>query len=245
MASRQENPNKQKLSTPRGVLKFPKLNEPDHGSKDYPCQHKWGDYKTTLVLDRSKPGVAAFLAKLDKALEVAQELAEAAFAELPLKQRKAFEAKGIKGPVRVSPYAEVYDEETEEPTGMVEMKFSKRAGGERKSDGKEWTAKPDLFDAKLKPINPKKVPIWSGSVATVNFDLEPYFVTGTGDYGLSRRLNAVQIIELISAGGNRSASSYGFSEEEGFDGSEYDSEAGEDEGQDGDTEDGDAEDPNF
>lgn len=245
MAKHQENPNKKTLSTPRGVLKYPKLNEPDHGSKDYPCQHKWGDYKTTLVLDRSKPGIAAFLAKLDAAMDVSQELAEVAFAELPLKVRKAFEAKGIKSPTRVAPYAEVYDEETEEPTGLVEMKFTKRAGGERKSDGKEWTAKPDLFDAKMKPINPKKVSIWSGSTAVVNFDLEPYFVTGTADYGLSRRLNAAQVIELVSAGGSRSASSYGFSEEEGFDGSEYDSEADEEEQGGADGEGDNAEDPNF
>lgn len=239
-----KNPDQQRLFTPRGTLKWPKLNEPDHGTDKYPSKHEAGEYKTKLVLDRDEPGVEAFLAKIDKALDRARELAEESFAELPVKGRKAIEAKG--GIQPDLPYSEIYDEETEEPTGKVEMLFKMVAGGVRKKDNKPWSAKPDLFDAKGKPLG-KKISIWGGSVAIINFDLTPYFVEGTGKFGVSRRLNAAQIVELVSAGGTKSASSYGFGEQEGFDADEY----ADDEDSDGDDEkssgdaDGDDENPNF
>jgi hypothetical protein len=88
MAKKNENPNKLNAASPRGVLVWPKLTEPDHGTEKFPCSHEWGDYKTKLRLDRSKPGVAAYLAKLDKHMELAKELAAAAFAELPSGARK-------------------------------------------------------------------------------------------------------------------------------------------------------------
>jgi hypothetical protein len=242
MAKRQANPDKINMFTPRGVLKYPKLNEPDHGTEKFPCSHEWGDYKTRAIFDRSARGVEAFIAKIDKAMARAQELAEEGFAELDLKNRKALEAKGGISPDLT--YSEIYDEDTEEATGQIEMLFKMRAGGIRKKDNKEWTAKPDLFDAKGKPLA-KKVSIWGGSVGILNFDLEPYFMPGTGKYGLSRRMNAVQIVELVSSGGNKSASSYGFGEEEGFDGSEYEGDADEDGQTDGDAEGGDSADPNF
>lgn len=239
MTKRQENPDKLKLHTPRGTLKWPKLTEPDHGTDKFPCSHEWGDYKTKLVLDRGAAGVAAFITKIDKAMERAEELAKEAFAELEVKKRKALEAKGGISPDL--PYAEIYDDETEEPTGEIEMNFKMRAGGLRKKDNKEWTAKPGLFDAKGKPLG-KKTQIWGGSVAVIDFDLEPYFMPGTGKFGVSRRMNAAQIVELVSSGGNKSASSYGFGEQEGYDASE---EVEDEDEVDGADEGAGDEDPNF
>jgi len=234
MAARQKNPDQLKMTAPRGVLKYPKLNEPDHGTDAFPCSHAWGDYKTRLILDRSDKGVEAFLAKLDKHLARSLELAEEAFKELPVKRRKELEADG--GIRADAPYSVIYDEETEEDTGKVELNFKMRAGGERKKDGKEWTAKPDLFDAKLKPLG-KKTAVWSGSTAIIVFESTPYFMPGTGKYGITRRLNAAQIVELVSAGGNKSASSYGFGEQDGYDSSQ---DADEDDAreEDGDTSEG-------
>lgn len=241
----QKNPDQQTLFTPRGTLKWPKLTEPDHGTEKYPSKHEAGEYKTKLVLDRADKGVETFLAKIDTAMERAKELAEEAFKELDVKSRKGLEAKG--GITADLPYSEIYDEETEEPTGQVEMLFKMVAGGVRKKDKKPWSAKPDLFDAKGKPLG-KKIAIWGGSTAIINFELTPYFVPGTGKYGLSRRLNAAQIIALVSAGGTKSASSYGFGEQEGFDSSEYaEDEADETSDEDQASGGGDAneDDPNF
>lgn len=240
-----KNPDQLRLFTPRGTLKWPKLTEPDHGTAKYPSKYEAGEYKTKLVLDRADKGVESFLAKIDAQMDRALELAEEAFKELDVKTRKGLEAKG--GITADLPYSEIYDEQTEEPTGQVEMLFKMVAGGIRKKDKKPWSAKPDLFDAKGKPLT-SKIAIWGGSTAIINFDLSPYFAPGTGKYGLSRRLKAAQIIELVSAGGTKSASSYGFGEQEGFDSSEYADEA-EDEASDEDQTSGggyaDEEDPNF
>lgn len=239
MAMKNNNPDKLNLASPRGTLVWPKLTEPDHGTDKFPCSHEWGDYKTKLRLDKSKPGVVAYLAKLDAHMSRALELAEAAFAELPVKDRKR-----IGEPVADEPYSVVYDEDTEEETSFVELNFKMRAGGNRKKDGKEWKMKPSLFDALGKPIT-KKIEIWGGSTAIINADFEPYFVAGTGHYGLQRRLNAVQIIQLVAAGGQRSADSYGFgAEEDGFSQDDYTADSGDDQDESS-ADSGDDDDPQF
>lgn len=217
--ARNKNPDAVVINSPRGKLKFPKLTEVDYGTDKYP--DKDGSYNTRVVYDTANPTVQKFTAKLDQLMERARELAEEKYAELPVKARKELEKK--KGGVGLSPdlpYSEVYDDETEEPTGEIEMRFKKKAGGTRKKDGKKWVAsRPDVFDAKKNPL-PKGVEIWGGSVALINAEYVPYFVAGTGSYGLQRQLNAVQVFELVSAGGQRNANSYGFEEDEdGFDSS--------------------------
>ena len=211
------NPDSKTLYTPRGELGWPKLTEPDFGSDDYPTPQ--GVYKTDLILVRTAPGVEKFLAILDKMMDRAKEIAEEKFAEMPVKNRKALEAKG--GITANPPYIEEYDEDTEEPTGRIILKVKRDASGVRKKDNKPWTAKVDLFDAKGVPFKKGKS-IWGGSTAILNIECYPYFVAGTGAYGVSKRLNAAQIIALVSEGGSRSASSYGFQVQEGYDSSEDD-----------------------
>ena len=209
------------VRTPRGALRFPKLLEPDHGTEKFPKKNP--EYNTGLILKRGAPGVDAFLAKLDELMEESKALAEEAFAALPLKTRKQIEAKtgGISAD---SPYEVVYDNETEEETGEVVIKAKTVASGVSKKTGKPWSKLLDLFDARGKPIPRSvrsKLRIWGGTVAVLNMDLKPYFVDGSGSYGIGRYLNAVQIIELVD-GGSKSASSYGFGEEdEGFDASGF------------------------
>lgn len=220
-----KNPDRIRMSTPRVPLKYPKLTEVDYGTEKYP--DKDGSYNTRVIADRADPKVSAMLAKIDAAMERAKELAEEAFSELPVKERKRLEAANPGGGIKAdAPYSIVYDEDTEEDTGKVELRFKMKASGVRR-DKTKWTAKPDLFDAKGKPLK-KGIQIWGGTVAIINFDLEPYFVAGTGAYGVSRRLNAVQVIDLVSAGGQRAASSYGFGEEDGFSSDDYEVEKDDD-----------------
>ena len=222
MAPRKKNPDAVTLNTPRGILKYPKLTAVDHGTEKYP--DKDGTYNTRIVFDAAgNPKVRAFMAKLDELMERSKELALEAFAQLPVKARKELEKKNGDDGVRADdPYSEVYDPDTEEPTGEIEMRFKKKAGGVRKADGKAWKAsRPDLFDSRKNPIK-AGIDIWGGSTALVNAEFVPYFVAGTGAYGLQRQLNAVQIFELVSAGGQRNANSYGFEEDEdGFDSTGY------------------------
>lgn len=199
--TKKKNPT---FTTPRGVFKYPKLNEPDTKFKEA------GEYNVKLIL--SAEAGQALVDKLTPVFEEAVAAGEAAYAELPVATRK-------KTPFKVNDFhSPVYDEETEDETGEFEFSFKMAASGTNKKTGKTWERKPAIFDAKGKLMtNPPE--IWGGTEGKVNFEVMPYF-TATAGAGISLRLNAVQIIELVSGGTARSASAFGFGEEEGFDSSE-------------------------
>lgn len=81
-------------------------------------------------------------------------------------------------------------------------------------DGKP-AFRPQLFDSKGNKISISN--IGAGTVAKVAVELSGYSVAGKT--GVSVKLKAVQIIDLVEFGGG-SAESYGFGEEEGFEGTE-------------------------
>jgi len=190
-----------KITSPRGILKYPRLNEPD-GKFD----PERPAYRTSLILNGRNENVKAFLAKLDELMEQAKSQAAADFKELKIETRKKI------GEIIPNPaYSQVYDEETEEPTGEIEVRFTRRAAGKRK-DGTHWTApRPPLFDSAKPPkLISRNLEIWGGTVAAINFTINPYFMPATGKYGITLRIEAVQIFELVTKGGARSADYYGF-----------------------------------
>lgn len=213
-----------KFTSPRLTLKFPKLSEPDYGSKDYPKPD--GEYSTKAVARADDPVIQAFIAKLQPLYQAAMDEAAEKFKQLKIDTRKKL------GAVKPNDlFTTVYDKETEEPTGEIEFKFAMKASGERKKgpkQGTRWTRSPDLYDARGNAM--RKVPsIWGGTVARVSFEASPYFIPGTGAAGLKLNLVAVQIIDLVS-GGQRTAASHGFEEEDGYshdDGSFQDETGGE------------------
>lgn len=217
--------NIKKMTTPRGTFVWPKLVEPDYGSKEYPKPD--GEYSVKVRFDAEDPAFIPFKKKIDAALEAAVENARAQFAELKPATRKKLGDISINEPFEV-----VYDEDENE-TGEVLMKFTMKAGGIVKKgprQGKRWARKPQLFDAKGKPML-KAPEIWGGTVGKVSFSFitDGYFIPGTGATGIKLQLEAVQIIELVS-GGQRQGSDFGFEEEE--DGFEYDESQFEDEADD-------------
>jgi hypothetical protein len=194
-----------KGNTPRGVFVFPALTKPDFGNEKFPKPD--GEYKVTLKYteEDAQPLIDMLQAEYDKAIEAA----EAEFAKLPVGTRKK-----LKEVTKNDLYQTEYDKETEEPTGNVLFKFTMKASGTNKK-GERWTRKPSIFNAKGVALkNPPN--IWGGSEGIVAFEANPYFIPGTGAAGLSLRLQAVQLLELVSEG-SRSASSFGFGEEEGYD----------------------------
>lgn len=211
-------PEKKKLprfTSPRGVLRFPSLMKPDFGTKDYPKPD--GVYKTGILFPQDDPSVVAFLAKLQPLHDEAVEEGRKEFAELKKETRVKLEQKNGEGGLSVQPIFSVqYDKETEEPTGMIQMNFSKKASGKRK-DETRWTAKPpSIVDGLGNPITNRELKIWGGSVAKVFFEVKPYFIPGTGLTGLSFGLLGAQIIKLVSEG-VMSAEDMGFeAEEDGF-----------------------------
>ena len=198
-----------KGTTSKGTFKYPRLTAPDYGSKDYPDPD--GSYKLTLVMPQAQ--AQEFIDQLQPEFDKAIELGQEAFAKLPVANRKKL------GEIKTQDfYSEVYDKETEEPTGEIEFKFKCKAGGTTKA-GKPWSRTVAIFDAKGKPAKNIKE-IWGGTEGKVSFTASPYFVSATGTVGLSLRLEAVQILKLV-AGSSRDAAGYGFGEEEGdFDATE-------------------------
>jgi hypothetical protein len=196
-----------KFTTPRGVFKFPKLTEPDTKFKAE------GEYSTKLVFPKDDAGFDALIEKLKPLHAAAIEKGEAEFAKLPIASRKKL------GKLTVNPFVtEVFDKATEEPTGELELKFTRKASGVYKTGpktGQTWRAKPDIFDAKGHEM--KKPPaIWGGTVGKISFEVGDYFIPGTGAAGLTLSLMGAQIIDLVTSGGARSASAHGFGAEDGY-----------------------------
>lgn len=195
-------------TTPKGIFKYPNLIKPDYGTKEFP--KKDGEYNVRLILE----GEAAqeLIAKLQPEMDKALAEAEEKFAQLPVATRKR-----LKGVAANPFYTAVFDKETEEPTGQFEFRFKTTASGVNKK-GERWHRTVPIFDAKGKPVKNIKE-IWSGTVGKIAYSVSPYFVAGSGAAGITLYLEAVQIIEL-NAGSGRSASEFGFTEEEGFEASE-------------------------
>lgn len=196
----------------KGVFMFPNLTKPDFGTKEHPKEG--GEYNVRLVYSLAE--AQALNDMLEPVVEQARAEAEAEFAKLPVGTRKKI------GSITENPvFNELYDKETEEPTGDGYFRFSMKASGVNAKKEK-WERKPTIFDAKGRPVVLKQ--IWGGTKGKVSFEAVPYFVAGSGAYGVKLYLSAVQVIDL-NQGGSRSASDFGFGAEDGFDGSDVSEEA--------------------
>lgn len=216
-----------RYTTPIGVFVYPRLSEP---GENY---NKDGiEYSTKFRLDAA--AAKKIRKDFEQPLRDALAAGRAEFDALPINTRKKlkFKADDTLG-------TDVYDEATEKPTGEIEIKFARKASGVSKKTGKPWSITLPVFDAKGNPM--QGVDIWGGSEGRVTFEYEPYFVPGTGQAGLSRKLVAVQITKLVTKGA-LSADSYGFGEEDGYEFSKEDTDELPDTA--GDAEDGD-ETPDF
>lgn len=204
------------MQSPKGAFKWPKLTAVDYGTKEYPNPE--GSYNVRLVVDNAV--AAVFEAELMEAYKEAAALASVEFSELKIETRKKLEKINGKGGLAMNPLsAELFDKDTEEATGETEFRFKMKASGVRK-DGSRWNRKPGIFDAKGATF-PKGIDIWGGTVGKIAFKAEPYFVPANGMVGLTLKIQAVQVLDLVSAG-SRTASEYGFGVEEGCDGSTLD-----------------------
>jgi hypothetical protein len=198
MAAATNRPKRPLFTSPRGVLKFPNIVNPDYGNEKFP--KPGGEYRVKVIFDGNDVDVQAMIAKLRPLHDAAVAKGREEFAQLEVGTRKKLKDISIQ-PL----YSEIYDKTTEEPTGKIEFNFKKKYSGERKNKvtGKKepWIAKPPaIFDAKGNPITSKTIKIWGGTVAKINFDVGDYFIPGTGLTGLKLGLEGAQIIKLVSEG---------------------------------------------
>ncbi len=99
------------------------------------------------------------------------------------------------------PYFPEVDKNGDE-TGNIVFRIKKKASGTKRDGTKYEAAPPVVQDAKRNPV--KNVLIGNDSTVKVAFTINPYLMQSTKQVGLSFRLNAVQIINLVEyqAGGN-------------------------------------------
>jgi len=105
----------------------------------------------------------------------------------------------------------VYDRETGDPTGDVEFKFKLKAKVQKR-DGSYYEQQPVVLDAKKTPLSGDTL-VGNGSRVKIAFEPIPYVMQSTKKVGVSLRLKAVQVIDLVEYG--NSATSV-FDEEDGF-----------------------------
>lgn len=105
----------------------------------------------------------------------------------------------------------VYDRDTGDDTGNVEFKFKLKAKIKRK-DGTMFEQRPTVFDSKVTPMD-KSTLIGNGSKVKVAFEPIPYVMPATKQVGVSLRLKAVQVLELVEYG---SSTTSVFDEEDGY-----------------------------
>lgn len=184
-----------RYTSPEGVAVFPCIHKPSK---------KYNKFECKLVLDPNDEELQAFIAK-------AEAIRDKFFDETKkslIANKKGAKAKELKSaPIVV----EEYDDQGNE-TGMVLMKGTADAVGKRK-DGSTFNREVHVFDAAGKRL--KKVPaVFGGSRLKMAVIAFPYYSAAANQVGISLRLEAVQIIELVSGGG--SAQSYGFGSTDGY-----------------------------
>jgi hypothetical protein len=188
-----------RFTTVAAIAVWPKLNTPDTKFNDI------GDYGVKLKLDPNNPLHAKQLADLDK-------LADDAF-EAMKEENPKWKAKMV----RAEPYGPEVDKDGNE-SGFMLVNFTCPAKFIRKSDKKEWENKPVLYDAKGTPL-PSGTEVGGGSTIKVSFETWPYFNASGKEKtaGATKRLLAVQVLDLKVWRGSQDASDFGFGAEEGFD----------------------------
>lgn len=181
-----------KFTTPVGTFIYPRVN----GKPDIKFVPE-GEWRVKLALPQAQADT--LIAKLQPLLDVA--VAEA-------KTENPKVAKAIK----VGEFFTLETDDQGEETGNVLFNFKQKASHTSKKTGETFNFNIAVFN-KAGEVLPADAKIGSGTQGAVAFEVSNYFVAGTKTAGISFRLKAVQIHELVEWGGG-SATSFGFGVEE-------------------------------
>lgn len=210
----------------KGVLKYPRVNEPDTKFK------KEGEYSTKVIIsgevaEAIKPQLEAVakeaLAEAKGKLE--EKIASGKGEEKGKAKKKLAELK-----IAALPMKPVFNDDGDE-TGEFELHFKMNASYAKKT-GEIVKIAPKFFTSKGVELKGKDKPqVWGGTVARVSADLQPWFMESTNEAGCKLRLSAIQILELKSGGG-KDAAGHGFEAEDGYEPDESLQQSGKNEGGD-------------
>jgi hypothetical protein len=178
--------NYTKIVSPEGVSQYAWLTQPDTKFDDS------GHYKVNLIIPTDK--ASSLIKQIDE--EMIKSMATA---------KDSNKGKTIKS--ANAPYDNELDDDGK-PTGNTIFKFKRKAQIITK-DGKVVPFKVALFDSKGVPLT--DVNVWSGSKMKASAELVHWFTAMAGA-GVSLRLRAVQITELVEGGSGSNAEGFGFDE---------------------------------
>ena len=143
-----------------------------------------------------------------EAAEVCEQLenmAQAKLAEVVKEQPKLKSVLSTRNP---------FENDTDEagnPTGNILFKTKMKARVKSR-DGRVYEQKPAVVDAKRTPMDGSQL-VGNGSLVKVAVEPVPYMMQSTKQVGVTLRLKAVQIINLVEYGNTASSI---FDEEDGF-----------------------------
>ena len=105
------------------------------------------------------------------------------------------------------------EDEDGNETGYTIFNFKRKAVRMTKNGDLKPITLP-LFDSMLQPVDREGLDVWSGSEIAVAFKLCPFYTPQVGA-GVSHRLEAIQLIKVVSGGSDsRSATEFGFERNE-------------------------------
>jgi hypothetical protein len=190
-----------KIVTPVGTAVFPRVNTPDFKFK------KEGEYSVKLRLS----GAAAAQLKA----QIMEFYEQAYLVEC---EDKGVQPTGPKALKRADPpFKQATTKDGEEIADTFDFTCKRKASGETKA-GKKWQARPALVDAKGAPM---KAEVWGGSQVRCSVQLVPWYAPSFG-FGVKPNLFGVQVIDLVTKGGEMSAAALGFDAVEGYSSSNED-----------------------
>lgn len=190
-----------KVTTPRGVVAWASIDEPDYEYKE------GGEFHIRVRFDPDD---------LKEIEGIGQELLDEAFDAMSSELKREKKGALLKKLHKRDVIQMETDRETGEETGYAIIRAGKTfrvTPKNGKNAGKTFEFVPDVFDARGKQIK-KRPRVGSGSEVKISITLMEYFVAKDGEMGIKFELNAVQILKLIQ-GGSRDAASYGFAAEDG------------------------------
>ena len=157
--------NNKYLTTPEGKAIYPYLTHPDTEFKSE------GLYHTKLECDQKD--CQNLIKKID---------------DIVAQQVKLQHDQSPKKPIKKAPlpYKEVGDK--------IVFNFKLSAKGTRKDDGKPFTQKAQIVDAKKRPMEDQQ--IWGDSILKIIF--EPYGWNMPIGIGCTLRLKVVQVVKLVT-----------------------------------------------
>jgi len=215
MANNKSNkPQRKDYFTPEGIAKFAFLNKPQ---TEFNAD---GVFQVCLLLPIDSPKVADLIAVYDAEEAAAKEttFAEIDKIDKPKKVngqmlKPADAREQLKKTLEVCrPYEVDYDKEGNE-TGYMLFRFKMKAKRIDRETGSAVDVRPAVCDAHKRPIDLDEVMIGGNSKVKVKFRIAPNYQADSNKLYLTNYFNAVQVIELVSFGGD---SFGGFDEEEGY-----------------------------